>query len=236
MFVILILFIRFVLNLNKSEKIMGSAKERLLKIFISNVGIKLSRDVLNEAAGIYEWARVIRILRQEGWEIETMTDGYILHSTTKKNVDRQRVAINSKLRYTILQRDNSTCQRCGKTIKDGFKLEVDHKIPVEWGGTNDPENLWTLCNECNGGKKHFFSDFDQQIMASVMKEKSASQKLIKMFTLMPNVVIEPIKLQVISGIRDWTRTIRDIREKKEMNITFVKKCDNYPKGGYIYII
>lgn len=36
---------------------------------------------------------------------------------------------------------------------DGVALEVDHMQPVSKGGTNDEENLWTLCKPCNQGKR-----------------------------------------------------------------------------------
>lgn len=212
---------------------MSSAKERLLAFLQDNAGKVVSLDVLRNVAQTNDWTRSMRTLRQEGWDIETLQNSYILHSLIQNNVINVRTTISPKLRYAILQRDNSTCQRCGKTINDGIKLEVDHKIPVDCGGTNDPENLWTLCNVCNQGKKNLFSDFDQKVLSEVMREESGLQKLVKLFELQPNIVIEPLKLQVISGIRDWTRTVRLIRQKKGMDIRFVDKCDDYPDGGYI---
>lgn len=52
----------------------------------------------------------------------------------------------------VLKRDNFTCQICGRTISDGAKLEVDHRVPVAKGGKSTMDNLWTLCFECNRGK------------------------------------------------------------------------------------
>lgn len=62
-----------------------------------------------------------------------------------------RRGINLKARYAVLQRDGSRCVICGKTTKDDI-LVVDHIIPVVKGGTNDLNNLQTLCRECNHGK------------------------------------------------------------------------------------
>jgi 5-methylcytosine-specific restriction endonuclease McrA len=215
---------------------MSSAKDKLLLLLLKNVGKIVSRDDLASAANVHDWQRVLRTLRNEGWEIESKKVGYLLHSKNKKTVKNIRRPINNKLRYEILQRDNSTCQRCGKTIKDGIKLEVDHKIPVEWGGENEPSNLWTLCNHCNGGKKHFFSDFAENTMKTLMKEKSGYMRLYKVFLMTPNEVIDPIKLEIISGIRDWTRTLRLIRKKEGVNITWVGKSEKHPYGGYKLII
>jgi hypothetical protein len=60
--------------------------------------------------------------------------------------------LSKNLRYSILQRDNFTCQACGARNVDGAILEVDHKVPRSKGGSNDPSNLETLCSNCNGGK------------------------------------------------------------------------------------
>lgn len=57
------------------------------------------------------------------------------------------------LRRQILERDNFTCQYCGQHAPN-VPLEVDHKIEVSNGGTDDPENLITSCWACNRGKEH----------------------------------------------------------------------------------
>jgi hypothetical protein len=56
-----------------------------------------------------------------------------------------------KLRWQILERDRYVCQYCGQGAPD-VKLEVDHKIALADGGTNDPSNLVTSCWACNRGK------------------------------------------------------------------------------------
>ncbi|WP_296796289.1 HNH endonuclease [uncultured Methanobrevibacter sp.] len=72
-----------------------------------------------------------------------------------KNDMPQRIPISKRLRVQVLDRDNSTCQLCGATIEDGVKLHVDHIMPVSKGGTNDLDNLQTLCAQCNLGKGDF---------------------------------------------------------------------------------
>ena len=63
-----------------------------------------------------------------------------------------RVPISTRVRYEILRRDSYRCQLCGKAAADGVRLHIDHKHAVSRGGTNQPENLWTLCEPCNLGK------------------------------------------------------------------------------------
>jgi len=60
--------------------------------------------------------------------------------------------LNSAIRFQILKRDNFKCQYCGRTIRNGIILEVDHIIPKKSGGSDRPKNLITACNLCNSGK------------------------------------------------------------------------------------
>lgn len=62
-------------------------------------------------------------------------------------------AITLSLRFDIFQRDNYKCQICGRSADDGAILELDHKTPVAKGGDNSWDNLWTLCYDCNRGKR-----------------------------------------------------------------------------------
>ena len=65
---------------------------------------------------------------------------------------RFRPNIPSRVRFTIMRRDNYTCQLCGKKREDGIRLEVDHKVPVAKDGPTEEGNLWVLCDVCNNGK------------------------------------------------------------------------------------
>jgi hypothetical protein len=68
----------------------------------------------------------------------------------KKALTRQR-KVDTRTRYRILMRDNSTCQVCGRSVPE-VKLEVDHIIPPHKGGSNEDDNLQALCEDCNKGK------------------------------------------------------------------------------------
>lgn len=58
-------------------------------------------------------------------------------------------AIQKKdIRISVFARDEGRCRRCGSTKN----LSVDHIIPVKNGGTDDMDNLQTLCRKCNSQK------------------------------------------------------------------------------------
>jgi len=71
-----------------------------------------------------------------------------------KSSSKKHLRVNLALRYSILKRDNFKCRFCGTSpaIKPGVILHVDHIIPVVKNGETTPENLQTLCSDCNYGK------------------------------------------------------------------------------------
>jgi hypothetical protein len=214
-----------------------SIKQRILEILSQNVGKYVKSDDITKELLSTEWARSLRTLRAEGWDISSydhQEKGYILRSLKKKESEKNRVAINRKLRYQILHRDNSRCQKCGVSATEGAKLHIDHKIPVDWGGITVEENLWTLCEDCNLGKKNLFGDLEDDVMKQVVMEESGHYRIKKYFELKPDTPVDPDELAVISNIRDWTRTLRNVRQKEKMDIDWVAKEKGYPKGYYIY--
>jgi len=65
------------------------------------------------------------------------------------------------LRKSILDRDNNLCHYC-KQPSDF--MEVDHVIPVENGGTDEPTNLVACCRSCN--RKKGVKPYQSQTKAS----------------------------------------------------------------------
>lgn len=63
-----------------------------------------------------------------------------------------RESIPKTRRFEILKRDEYRCQLCGKSADDDVTLHVDHRVPLAKGGSNEDDNLWTLCETCNLGK------------------------------------------------------------------------------------
>lgn len=214
---------------------MASAKSKILNLFLENVRKPLSRDEVAAIAGVFEWARPVRLLRQEGYDIHySSKDGTYTLRSSKKTEGNERGYIDRKTRYSILQRDGSTCQRCGRTPADGVKLNVDHKIPVDFGGETVDNNLWVLCRECNEGKKHWFRNGDPEEMKKIFRMKSTKERLDAYFDLHPNELIEISKLQVVGGTREWTRTLRYVREETGKDIRYVRKNPQTGQEGYVW--
>ncbi|CAB4184734.1 HNHc domain containing protein [uncultured Caudovirales phage] len=54
-------------------------------------------------------------------------------------------------RVRILLRDACCCRRCSRVVS-GREAHVDHRQPLQDGGTDDDANLQTLCERCHGAK------------------------------------------------------------------------------------
>ena len=71
----------------------------------------------------------------------------------KQSAKYQRSQVTETVRYNVMRRDGFRCTICGRDASDGVKLHVDHIIPVSKGGKSTMDNLRTLCEECNRGKR-----------------------------------------------------------------------------------
>lgn len=63
----------------------------------------------------------------------------------------RRKPISQRTRAQILARDHHKCRMCGRSSQE-VPLEVDHIFPYDKGGTDDIDNLASLCRDCNRGK------------------------------------------------------------------------------------
>ena len=68
------------------------------------------------------------------------------------------VPISSRLKVKALA--SGRCALCGKSpTRHKVVLEVDLRVPADWGGTNDPENLWALCEDCHVGWRQYLQTY-----------------------------------------------------------------------------
>jgi ATP adenylyltransferase len=70
------------------------------------------------------------------WEHRFLADGYL----------------SGSVRYDILRRAKGRCACCGISAEERA-LDIDHIIPRNKGGSDDPTNLQALCYQCNRQKR-----------------------------------------------------------------------------------
>jgi hypothetical protein len=65
---------------------------------------------------------------------------------------RHRKPISLRKRFFVMKRDHFACVRCGASGV-GVRLEIGHRVAVAHGGSDDLDNLLTLCFDCNRGQR-----------------------------------------------------------------------------------
>jgi hypothetical protein len=164
------------------------ARDRLRRYFEEHLGKVVRKGELAKVAGIHEWARRVRELRDdEGMQIKSHNDRadlkpgeYVLEDL--KRVPRVGRGIDGRLRTRILERNGFTCQICGAAANDPdpldarrkVRLQVDHIDP---NGPADETNLRTLCSACNEGRSNLTLPRSSiNLLAAVRKASQEDQR------------------------------------------------------------
>lgn len=182
-----------------------NSRERIRRFLFDNVGVVIDSGQLQEASGeARAISRRIRELREEGWQIKTHNDRsdlkpgqYILEETSIRPQHHTFVRrISKRTRAQVLARDGYTCQMCGVTGGDyddrdpsrPVRLYVGHVVHKSNGGSDEPDNLRTLCCDCNQGAKSLVQEppnwnwlLDQITQAPVEDQQAALNWLSKKF-------------------------------------------------------
>lgn len=121
--------------------------------------------------------------------------------------------ISLKDRAAVLLAASGRCALCGRhKDRHGISLVVDHKVPKDWGGTNDRSNLQALCEECNAGKKNFFVSFDADEMRRILAFESPHVRIGELLKLHIN---EPVPAWLMEFVaqnqNDWPKRTRELR-------------------------
>jgi hypothetical protein len=123
--------------------------------------------------------------------------------------------ISQKTRASVIHSAHGRCQMCGKSVeKHGITLVVDHKKPRDWGGTNDRDNLWAICEECNAGKKSYFSSLqvDADLMRKVTAHKSVHVRIGELLKAIGVGNRTPSSLiEIVADQDDWQKRLRELR-------------------------
>jgi len=125
-------------------------------------------------------------------------------------------SITGKQRARILNLAKGRCQMCGRTVdEDQIKLQVDHRIPQTWGGTDEDENLWAICVQCNHGKRDFFASFDPDEMAELVAIESVHERIARFLKMHMGTPVDSNLIEDIANVRDrqedWQKRLRELR-------------------------
>lgn len=69
---------------------------------------------------------------------------------TSGQVQKTKRSVSETKKKFVASRQNWKCGDCGEQLSAWF--EVDHKVRLEYGGSNHVDNLVALCRECHGRK------------------------------------------------------------------------------------
>lgn len=106
--------------------------------------IRLQLTTRDEPETVYRNAPSIEILERSGIRVIYVEKPQSKKTKAQNAFDKQY----RKMRVKALERDEYRCVECGKDEE----LHVHHKVHRENGGTNDLENLETLCKWCHAEK------------------------------------------------------------------------------------
>ncbi len=171
-----------------------SARDKIREFFERNVGKIITTHEISQVAGIRDYQRRIRELRNdEGMQIKTHIDRHDLKPGQYVLETLQRIpvigrGISPQLRTEILERNGFTCQLCGAGPGDldpfnpnrKMRLNIDHIVPVSQGGSEDRENLRVLCSACNHGRSNIQtpSETALNILARIRRSPRSVQREI----------------------------------------------------------
>lgn len=94
-----------------------------------------------------------RVSRKTCWDREEVERAWAELAGSKyvsvlDPVTPKRRRMSAKTSQIVFDRDGRKCLHCGTTQR----LTIDHIWPVSRGGSDDLENLQTLCHSCNSKK------------------------------------------------------------------------------------
>jgi hypothetical protein len=76
-----------------------------------------------------------------------------IHKIKNSGLKGTKRSVSETKKKYVASHQNWSCNKCNKKLNHTF--EVDHKVRLEYGGTNEVSNLEALCRECHGQKTSF---------------------------------------------------------------------------------
>lgn len=138
-----------------------------------------------------------------------------------------RKSISPRTRAQIFSRDGSKCRMCGRSAEE-VPLEVDHIFPHSQGGTDDLDNLATLCRDCNRGKSDLY-------LRSLLKTKVEQNDFSPIGAIILTVKYNKLKIEnklhqyelLIEVFNDTGKTIAN----PQLEVVLPEACIFVNSGG-----
>jgi hypothetical protein len=163
--------------------------------------------------------RVLRSLRTHFDIAPVVRDGgerHELRGWAPHHLETGRPALSLRRRAQALA--PGFCAQCGKSpAKHGVVLEVDLRVPPEWGGTTDPENLWPLCEDCLEGKRQYletYASYSEQIRHAASFDEP-QRRIGELLLALQDEWVPSELIGIVASAKefqtDYERRIRELR-------------------------
>jgi hypothetical protein len=162
--------------------------------------------------------RALRSLRTH-FDIATVTrDGserYELRGwAARRPADRPMLSLRRRAQALEL----GCCALCGRSpARHGVVLEPDMRVPPEWGGTTDPENLWPLCEECLEGRRQYletYASYTEQIRHAASFDEP-QRRIGELLMALQGEWVPSELIGIVASAKefqgDYERRLRDLR-------------------------
>ena len=133
--------------------------------------------------------RAIRQLHQQGKLIK-VKKGVYKYDPNQVN-DKEMWDFPLDVKKLILEKDRYSCVVCGRGLKDGVDIVVDHIKPKDRGGTNNADNGQVLCMEHNlikknysqteAGKRYFIKMYEKAVANNDFKIINFCKKIFDVY-------------------------------------------------------
>jgi hypothetical protein len=110
------------------------------------------------------------------------------------------------------------CALCGRSpTRHEVVLEPDMRVPPEWGGTTDPENLWPLCEECFEGRRQYletYASYSEQIRHAASFDEP-QRRIGELLLALRDEWVPSELIGIVASAKefqgDYERRLRDLR-------------------------
>ena len=111
-----------------------------IRYFLQSAGTETSADLA--VRGLRDYFEIAGV--GHGQDVR-----YQLVGWAGRPLETRPLPISARLMAEVLA--PARCAQCGRTpVRHGVVLNVDLRVPLDWGGTNDPENLQAVIRQQDG--------------------------------------------------------------------------------------